>query len=244
MELSVVIPAYNEEHTLERTIQELAEALKAANLDFEILVVNDGSKDGTESKLIELERIHPDLRHILNEGKHGYGHAVRCGLAHYRGEAVAIVMADGSDSPSDLVAYAMKMREGHQCAFGSRFIPGARVDDYPRFKLVLNRLGNWLIAWLFGQRYYDLTNGFKCYGRQVIDGMQPLVSGQFNLTMEMSLKAVSSRARYAVVPTSWRNRDAGTSKFKVLAQVYLYLLTLLYCLVITKVVPVLDRSAR
>jgi dolichol-phosphate mannosyltransferase len=244
MELSVVIPAYNEEHTLERTVQELAEALKAANLDFEVLVVNDGSKDGTEQKLIELERIHPALRHVLNEGKHGYGHAVRCGLDHYRGDAVAIVMADGSDSPSDLVAYAGKIREGYQCGFGSRFVPGARVEDYPRFKLVINRLGNWLIALLFRQRYYDLTNGFKCYRREVIDAMQPLVSGQFNLTMEMSLKAVAAGARYAVVPTSWRNRDAGSSKFKVFAQVYLYLVTLLYCLVITKVVPVLDRSAR
>jgi dolichol-phosphate mannosyltransferase len=242
--LSVVIPAYNEEQTLEGSIRSLAETLNSAGHAYELLVVNDGSSDGTERKLIELERRYPALRHITNEAKHGFGHAVRHGLAHYRGDAVAIVMADSSDSPLDLVAYYAKIREGYQAAFGSRFVEGAQVSDYPRFKWILNRMGNRLIAFLFGQRYSDFTNPFKCYRREVIDGMQPLVSGQFNLAIEMSLKAVAQRTRYAVVPTSWRNRDGGASKFKVFTQARLYLLTLLYCLVVTKVVPILDRSAR
>ena len=105
-------------------------------------------------------------------------------------------------------------------------------------------MGNWLIAILFGQRYYDFTNRFKCYRRVVIDAIQPLVSGQFGLSIEMSLKAIATGSRYAVVPNSWRNREGGKSKFKVLAQAYLYLLTLFYCRVVTGIVPVLDRSAR
>ena len=103
--LSVVIPAYNEAQTLQKSIQDLAETLNSAGIDHELLVINDGSSDGTEQKLIELEQVHPVLRHINNEQKHGFGHAVRCGLSHYRGDAVAIVMADSSDSPLDLVAY-------------------------------------------------------------------------------------------------------------------------------------------
>ena len=242
--LSVVIPAYNEEETLENSIRALVDALGPMGFEYELLVVNDGSSDGTEQKLVELARLYPVLRSVNNEAKHGFGHAVRCGLAHYRGDTVAVVMADSSDSPLDLIAYYQKIQEGYQCAFGSRFIPGARVDDYPVFKRLLNRLGNWLIAMLFRQQYYDFTNPFKCYRREVIDAMQPLVAGQFNLAIEMSVKAVAQGVRYAVVPTSWKNRDGGTSKFKVFRQAYLYLLTLLYCLVITKVAPVLDRSAR
>jgi dolichol-phosphate mannosyltransferase len=242
--LSVVIPAYNEEETLESSIQALAEALDPTGFDYELLVVNDGSSDGTEQKLIDLERRYPALRHITNEAKHGFGHAVRCGLADYRGDAVAVVMADSSDSPLDLIAYYEKIREGYQCAFGSRFVAGAHVDDYPAFKRVLNRLGNWLVAILFRQQYYDFTNPFKCYRREIIDAMQPLVSSQFNLAIEMSIKAVAQGARYAVIPTSWRNREGGSSKFKVFRQAYLYLLTLLYCLFVAKVTPVLDRSAR
>ena len=153
-------------------------------------------------------------------------------------------MADSSDSPADLVAYYRKIREGYQCAFGSRWIDGAVVSDYPRFKRLLNRMGNRLIGLLFGQRYSDFTNPFKCYRREVVDAMQPLVSGQFGLSIEMSLKAVATRPTYAVLPNSWRNREAGKSKFKVLSQAYLYLLTLFYCLVVTKVGPVLDRSVR
>ena len=109
---------------------------------------------------------------------------------------------------------------------------------------MLNRLGNWLIAVLFRVRDGDFTNPFKCYRRSVIDGMQPLVSGQFNLAVEMSVKAVAQGATYAVIPTSWRNRDGGVSKFKVFSQSYLYLLTVFYCWVVTKLGRALDRSAR
>ncbi len=242
--LSVVIPAYNEEETLANSIKALVDALGPMGFEYELLVVNDGSSDGTERTLIELERRYPALRHVTNTTKHGFGHAVRCGLAHYRGDVVSVVMADHSDNPLDLITYYEKIREGYQCAFGSRFIKGARVDDYPVFKRILNRLGNWLIALVFRQRYYDFTNPFKCYRREVVDAMQPLVAGQFNLAIEMSVKAVAQGASYAVIPTSWKNRDGGSSKFKPFRQAYLYLLTLLYCLVITKVVPILDRSAR
>ena len=242
--LSVIIPAYNEELTLDASIKSFSDALNSAGLDFELLVIDDGSSDGTKQKLVELEKIYPSMRHITNEGKHGFGHAVRCGLAHYRGDAVSVVMADSSDSPQDLIAYYEKIREGYQCAFGSRFIKGAQVDDYPHFKRMLNRMGNWLIAVLFWQSYYDFTNPFKCYRREIIDGMQPLVSGQFGLSIEMSIKAIAQGARYAVVPNSWRNRDGGQSKFKVFAQAKLYLMTLVYCRVITLIVPILDRSAR
>ena len=129
--LSVVIPAYNEEHSLEKSVQALAEALDMANYEYELLVVNDGSSDGTEQKLIELERVYPALRHVTNERKHGFGHAVRCGLSQYRGDAVAVVMADSSDSPQDLIAYYEKILEGYQCGFRISLLTGCRGQITP-----------------------------------------------------------------------------------------------------------------
>lgn len=228
--LSVVVPAYNEEAVIAETLRALIDTLDQQDFDYEIVVVNDASRDRTEAILIEMERTAPHLRHVNNDGLHGYGHAVRCGLANFRGDAVVVAMADGADSPADLVRYFLKIREGYDCAFGMRFGPDSNVKGYPPLKRLANRVGNRLIALVVGESYTDFTNGFKCFRRHVIDEMQPLICGQFNLTIEMSLKAVLGGASYAVVPNSWIERAAGTSKFKLLELSWLYLLTIVYCL--------------
>ena len=125
---------------------------------------------------------------------------MRAGLEHFQGDAVAVVMADGSDSPSDVICYYRALQQGYDCVFGSRFIRGGKVYDYPFHKLVLNRLANRFIGLLFGFRFNDTTNAFKCYRRQVIQGMQPLIAPHFNLTVEMPLKAIVRGFSYAVVP--------------------------------------------
>jgi dolichol-phosphate mannosyltransferase len=229
--LSVVMPAYNEEAVIATTVRALIEHLDRQDFAYEILVVNDASRDGTEAVLLGLEQSAPGLRHVTNPGPHGYGCAVRCGLRHFTGDAVVVVMADGSDSPEDIVTYFRKIQEGYDCAFGMRFGPDARVTGYPRFKRLLNRAGNRLIAWLVGSDYTDFTNGFKCFRREVIARIEPLVGAQFNLTVEMSIKAVLSGARVAVVPNSWIQRTEGVSKFNVLSLSGTYLLTIAYCLI-------------
>jgi dolichol-phosphate mannosyltransferase len=230
--VSVVIPAYNEAAVIEDTLRALVATLSRQPFGWEILVVNDASRDRTEEVLLALEQTEPRLRHTNNQGRHGYGHAVRCGLADFRGDAVIVAMADGSDAPDDLVQYAIKLQEGYQCAFGMRFGPNSDVRGYPAIKRVANRLGNRLIAWLVGQSYTDFTNGFKGFRRHVVEHlMQPLVCGEFNLTIEMSLKAVLGGATFAVVPNSWVQRSAGESKFRLLSLSWLYLMTIVYCLI-------------
>ena len=126
--------------------------------------------------------------------------AIRAGLDVFNGDAVAIVMADASDDPEDLVRYHRVLEEGYDCAFGSRFMPGAKVHDYPRLKLTINRLVNWFIRVLFRHGYNDTTNAFKAYRREVIETIQPLLSKHFNLTVEMPLKAIVRGHSYAVDP--------------------------------------------
>jgi dolichol-phosphate mannosyltransferase len=138
------------------------------------------------------------------------------------------MMADGSDSPGDLVQYFRKIEEGYDCAFGSRFIRGSKILDYPVHKLAINRMANWFIRMLFRLRFNDITNAFKCYRRPVIEGMQPLLSPHFNLTVEMPLKAIVRGYSYAIVPISWTNRKSGMSKLKIKEMGSRYLFIVLY----------------
>jgi dolichol-phosphate mannosyltransferase len=227
---SIVMPAYNEEDVIEQTLVELTTHLDQSGFRYEIIVVNDGSSDQTETILNKLEQDRPVIRHINNTGKHGYGYAIRKGLEVYQGDAVVIVTSDGSDSPKDIVSYFSKIQEGFDCAFGSRFIAGAQVTGYPKFKLLINRIVNKLLSWILDGDYSDFTNGFKCYRRHVIDTMQPMVAGQFNITIELSVSAVLGKWRYAVVGTDWVQRDAGVSSFGIYKQLKPYALTLIYCL--------------
>ena len=228
--ISLVIPAYNEEAVIERTVVELCTVLRAAGFPFEIVVADDGSTDGTWALLERLQAAHPELRPVRNTGPGGYGMAVRAGLTAYGGDAVIVTMADGSDSPDDIVAYARAMQDGADCAFGSRFDGTTVVAGYPPVKRLLNRLANRLIAWAVGQPYYDFTNGFKGYRRWVVDAMQPLVCADFNLTVEMSMKAVLSGARYRVIANSWRDREGGESKFRLARLGPRYAMAAIYCL--------------
>ena len=226
--LSVLIPAHNEEGRIESTVRDIHNALAAAAIPHEILVVNDNSRDQTENVLKRLEREIPELRYVNNAPPNGFGFAVRMGLVSFRGDAVAIVMADSSDSPDDLVAYYHKMQEGYDCVFGSRFMKGARVVDYPWPKLVMNRVANFLIRILFWSGYNDTTNAFKLYRRSVIAGLHPLLACHFNLTVELPLKAVVRGHSYKIVPISWTNRRAGVSKLKLQEMGSRYLFVVLY----------------
>jgi dolichol-phosphate mannosyltransferase len=228
LKLSLVMPARNEEGCIIRTLERFTTVLSANGIDFEIVVVNDGSTDATADLLHAFSARHPEVVPVTNTGRNGFGMAIRYGLAHITGDAVAIVMADGSDSPEDLLKYYRKLHEGYDCVFGSRFIPGGSVVDYPRHKLLLNRMANAFIRVLFGLNFNDITNAFKCYRKEVITGIQPLIAPHFNLTVEMPLKALVRGYSYAVVPITWTNRAAGVSKLKIKEMGSRYLFIVLY----------------
>lgn len=232
MKLSVVIPAYNEQESLPETLQTLYAALHKENIDHEIFVVNDNSKDGTLQVLEELSKTIPSLVYQTNAGPNGFGYAIRFGLERFSGDCVAVMMADMSDSPQDLVAFYRKMVEGNfDCVFGSRFIKGGKVYDYPRHKYFLNRLVNNGVRMVFRIRYNDFTNAFKLYKKTTIKGVAPLLSPHFNLTLELSLKAVIRGYSFAILPNSWTNRKFGKSNLKIREMGSRYFFIFLYCLI-------------
>jgi dolichol-phosphate mannosyltransferase len=225
MKLSVVIPARNEEGCIAETVRGVFQVLERERIPREVIVVDDGSTDSTSHCVAALD--YPTIL-ISNQGRHGFGMAVRAGLEKATGDAIAVMMADASDDPEDLVRYYRKLQEGYECVFGSRFVRGGKVVDYPLHKLAINRLANLFIRLLFRVRSNDITNAFKCYRREVVDAMQPLISPHFNLTVEMPLKAAIRGYSYAVIPIGWTNRKTGISKLKIKEMGSRYLFIVLY----------------
>ena len=230
-QLSIVIPAHNEEGSVEQTVRKLYSVLSEHNVDHEIVVVNDHSRDNTESILKKLSDEIPSLRYYNNDNPGGFGYAVRFGLDRFEGDCVAIMMADLSDSPEDLIKFYNKIKEGYDCVFGTRFSQGGKTYDYPVVKLMINRIANFIVSATVGIRYNDTTNAFKLYSRKTIEGLKPFLAPHFNLTLELPLKAIIRGYSYAVVPNSWTNRKTGESKLKIREMGSRYFFILMYCFI-------------
>jgi dolichol-phosphate mannosyltransferase len=226
--LSVVIPARDEEGCIASTVEHLHVELRLNEIEHEIIVVDDGSRDRTAAIVAALGERIPGARLIKNGPPHGFGRAVICGLGQMSGDAAVIMMADESDDCRDVVRYWNALNEGWDAVFGSRFMKGGGVIDYPWLKLRLNRFANIFIRVLFGISLNDTTNAFKAYRRTVIEGCQPLVSAHFNLTVELPLKAVIRGYSWTVIPITWRNRRTGAAKLKIQEMGSRYLFICLY----------------
>src|SRR2546430_10518750 len=139
-----------------------------------------------------------------------------------------MMMAVESDHCRDVVRYWRILTSGYDCVFGSRFVKGGGVIDYPRLKLAINRLANSFVKVLFGIKLNDTTNAFKAYRRTVIDGCRPLIAPHFNLTVELPLKAIVRGYTWQVIPITWRNRRTGAPKLKIKEMGSRYLFICLY----------------
>jgi dolichol-phosphate mannosyltransferase len=213
--LTVVIPARDEEGCIRSTVEHLDLELRLNNIPHEIIVVDDGSTDRTWEILSETAKAVLSLRPVQNGSPHGFGRAVIRGLDDMSGDAAVIMMADESDDCRDVVGYWKKLNEGYDAVFGSRFVKGGGVIDYPVVKLVLNRLFNFMIKTLFRISLNDTTNAFKAYRRTAIEGCRPLIAPHFNLTVELPLKTIFRGYSWAVIPITWRNRRTGEAKLKL-----------------------------
>jgi dolichol-phosphate mannosyltransferase len=226
--LSIVIPAYNEEKNIAKCINELQATLRDKHeIPYEIIVVNDYSTDHTE-EVVRAEMAGDAAVRILNRTPPGgFGRAVRSGMEAVKGDVVVVYMADLSDSPDDVVAYYRKIREGYDCVFGSRFIKGSEVQNYPPVKLFVNRIVNRCIKFMFWTQFNDLTNAFKAYRTAVIRDCGPYRACHFNLTLEMSLGALIRDYHIAQIPIRWYGRTWGSSNLKLGEMGRRYLSTLL-----------------
>ena len=227
MKLSIVIPIKNEELLIKKIVDQLHSKLK--NLSYEIIFINDFSTDNTAKVTEEIISTKPQM-HVYNNKRKGLGGAVNEGINKANGEAVCIMMSDLSDSIDDLKKYYSIVKdESVDAVFGSRFIQGSKIIDYPKKKLILNRIFNLITKLLFISDYNDFTNAFKIYKKNALLKTFPLVSESFNIFLELPLKIISRKMKYKIIPISWINRKEGVSKFDIKELRAKYLFTLTYC---------------
>jgi dolichol-phosphate mannosyltransferase len=227
--LSVVIPARNEQDAIPGTLEHLYIELRRSNIPHELVVVDDGSSDGTWEILSGMMNSIPTLSPLRKTEPHGFGHAIVYGIQHCTGDAVCIMMADESDDCRDVVRYWQILNDGYDAVFGSRFIKGGGVIDYPPIKLAVNRIANQFLRWLFKVQVNDFTNAFKAYRMSALNGCAPLISHHFNLTIELPLKIIVRGYSWRVVPITWKNRRHGESKLKIKEMGSRYLFIAVYC---------------
>jgi dolichol-phosphate mannosyltransferase len=227
LKYSIVIPAYNEANNLLKTVEDLKKVLHRERIPNEIILVDDNSNDGTRQIIEKLVQSDAGIVLVDRTPPRGFGRAVRSGLEVVSGGAVVICMADRSDDPEDVITYYRKLEEGYDCVFGSRFIKGTCVENYPKMKLVVNRVVNRCIQLLFWCKFNDLTNAFKAYRTEVLQACGPYHGCHFNITIEMSLGALIRKYDIAQIPINWYGRTWGSSNLSMHVMGRRYLVTLL-----------------
>ena len=227
MSLSIIIPCHNEEKVIANTLDNIDSHLK--NVKYEIVLINDFSSDGTYNKFIELSKI---LKNVIykNNIHRGLGGSIITGINASNLEYICIFMADMSDSVEDLKKYySLIQLKKLDAVFGSRFIKGSRIINYPKTKLIFNRIFNYIVKVLFLSDYNDFTNAFKIYKKDTLLKLFPIVSENFNVFLELPLKIISRGYLYEIVSISWTNRKNGLSKFNIKELTSKYIFTLIYC---------------
>lgn len=223
MQLSIIVPAHNEELSLEKTVDKLIEILIQEKIGCEIIIVNDNSSDRTAEIAQDLEKKYSQVKVIHRKPPVGFGLALREGFRQAKGEVIIPFMADASDDPRDVVKLFCKIEEGYDIVYGCRFCKGAKVYNYPFFKLVANRMGNWLIRFLFSIKEKDITNALKAYRRKIIEEIAPIDSNEFDITVELPIKAEMKGFKKTSLPVNWYGRSSGVSKLRLPKMLIVYL---------------------
>ncbi len=225
--LTILIPARNESDNLQDILNYFSNEIN--DIDFEVILINDFSEDDTFEKAEKLFQSKVNFK-VFNNNKKGLGGAINLGIEKSKGTKICIMMADLSDDINDLKKYNKLLDEKNlDSVLGSRFLEGSQVKDYPLKKLILNRVFNFFVSFIFWNGYNDYTNAFKIYKKEVLKTMMPFVSESFNIFLEIPLKIIGRNYSYQIVSINWFGRKKGKAKFKIKELRSKYLFTLLYC---------------
>jgi dolichol-phosphate mannosyltransferase len=181
----------------------------------EILVVYDFDEDTTVPVVRALSAELPVVRPLRNEMGRGVLNAMKAGIAASRGRYVLVSMADGSDEPEIVDSMVQLARAGADVVAASRYVSGGRQVGGPILKRLMSRTAGLSLHWLAGVPIHDPTNNFKLYSRRFLDSINVESTAGFELALELSVKATLAGRRLAEVPTTWRDRTAGKSNFKL-----------------------------
>jgi dolichol-phosphate mannosyltransferase len=210
--LSIVVPVYNEGEAVVPVLRTLDAAVNASH---EILVVYDFDGDTTVPVISRLETELPTVRGHRNDIGRGVLNAMKSGIAASRGRFVLISMADGSDEPALIDSMVALADSGADVVAASRYVKGGRQVGGPPLKRLMSRTAGLTLHWFGGIATHDPTNNFKLYSRRFLDSVAIESRAGFELALELTVKATLAGRRVAEVPTTWRDRTAGQSNFKL-----------------------------
>ncbi|AEG61961.1 glycosyltransferase family 2 protein [Desulforamulus ruminis] len=222
MKVTVLAPAYNEEAVIEKFVRTVMDQLGGL-LSFDMLIVNDGSSDRTGEILLRLQQEYNNLAVVTHPVNQGLGAGLKTGFSHAKGDVVVTLDADLSQPPSLIPKMIEEIKMGADVVIGSRYIQGGGMKGVPRWRMIISRLGNWLIRNSLDIRVKDCTSGLRAYRRGAVQDLGEIGSG-----FEVQLKILQQlvQVRFAEIPLNLVNRTAGESKMRYFSLVprYLFLL--------------------
>jgi glycosyltransferase involved in cell wall biosynthesis len=218
--ISLVVPVYNEADNIQNFLRD-AEA--AIPLPHETLLIYDFPEDTTLPAVAAMQPPCPSVRLVHNTIGRGVLNALKAGLAASTGDVVVVMMADCSDDARDVLPMAELIRKGADVVAGSRYVRGGKQIGGPFLKRTLSRMAGMSLHYMAGLPIHDATNNFRAYSRRVVEQFSIESEAGFSVAMELTLKAHWKGWRIAEVPTTWRDRTVGASRFRLWAWMPHYL---------------------
>jgi glycosyltransferase involved in cell wall biosynthesis len=212
MKISIVIPVHNEEENICETIKNIENKL---NLDYEIIIVNDHSRDDTGVIVKNLMKQYSNLMLVENDTGRGFADALRKGFSISNSDLIIPVMADSCDDPQTIAVMHDKVLDGFDVVCGSRYMKKGKKIGGPKLQSFFSRFVGLSLKHIIRIPTSDVSNSFKCYRRNVLEGIRTQSKG-FELSMEITLKAYFAGYKITEVPTVWQGRYIGKSKFYLL----------------------------
>ena len=213
-QISVIIPTWNEGENIETTLRKVSSQLEQDKLSYEILVMDDDSKDGTQEIVQKLSNLNLAIKLIKHPPPRSFGYSVRDGIQLAKGELSVILMADLSDDPKFIKEMWSKYKEGYDVIVGSRFLKGSKNYNYPFLKMLCNRMFNIAITVGLFTGIRDTSNNFKAFSTYKAKQIS-LTSKGFEVAAELMLKMLIKKNRICEIPVTWTDRTAGKAKFKL-----------------------------
>lgn len=213
--LSIVIPAYNEKNRIGNTLMETSDFLVTQNYNYEIIVVDDGSDDGTAKLVENLQKSVKNLKIISNQKNRGKGYAVRQGLIKARGKIRLFMDADNATNIAQIQNFLPFFQKGYAVVIGSRDSQGSQIKKHqPFYKELLGDLGNFLIQLLVISGIRDTQCGFKCFSAEFVENIFPkLKINRWGFDIELLILARKNDYLIKTVPVIWT--DNANSKVKL-----------------------------
>lgn len=226
--ISLVIPVYNEADNILPLLERLSSNVKGPH---ETLLVYDFEEDTTIPPARHFSKRYAQLRLVHNTIAPGVLNALRAGIAAANGDVVVVTMADLSDDVTQIDEMAGYIHDGAGLVAASRYMRGGHQVGGPPVKRFLSRMAGLSLHWLTRIDTHDATNNFKAYARELLDEVNIESTSGFELGLELTTKAHLLGYDIAEIPTTWRDRSAGESRFRVLKWMPGYLRWYLRCVV-------------